>query len=53
MENIKNNSNLSRWLAMYIRSIVAVLDFNANVNRAQKVVNGKPVYKLKVNETKL
>ena len=35
---------------MYARSIVAVLDFNANVDRPDKVVDGKTVYKLKVQK---
>ena len=33
---------------MYIRSVCAVLDFNANVNRPNKTVDGEVVYKLKV-----
>ena len=39
---------MNRWLAMYARSIVATLDFNANVNRPTKTVEGKEVFKLKV-----
>ena len=36
---------------MYIRCLVAVLDFNANVSRPVKMVDGKPVYKMKVTTT--
>ena len=39
---------ISRWLSMYMRSILAVLDFNHNVDRPQKCVDGKPIYKMKV-----
>ena len=38
-----------RWLAMYIRTLVAILDFNHNVQRPNKQVNGETVYKMKVN----
>ena len=34
---------------MYARSIVATLDFNANVDRATKTVDGKEVFRLKVS----
>ena len=34
---------------MYIRCVVAVLDFNANVTRPNKEVDGETVYKMKVN----
>ena len=37
-----------RWLSMYIRSVCAVLDFNANVERPNKIVDGEIVHKLKV-----
>ena len=37
-----------RWLSMYIRSVCAVLDFNANVDRPVKIVDGEIIYKLKV-----
>ena len=33
---------------MYIRCLVAVKDFNANVGRPDKKVNGKTLYKMKV-----
>ena len=39
---------MNRWLAMYARSIVATLDFNTNVNRPTKTVEGKEVLKLKM-----
>ena len=33
---------------MYIRCVVAVLDYNANVDRPNKEVDGETLYKLKV-----
>ena len=41
-------NEMLRWLAMYIRCVVAVLDYNANVDRKDKVSNGKVSFKLKV-----
>ena len=38
---------------MYVRTCCAVIDFNANVNRPNKVVNGETIYKLKVHLMKL
>ena len=33
---------------MYMRALVAVLDFNYNVNRGNKLVDGEETYRLKV-----
>ena len=33
---------------MYMRSVLAALDFNANVNRPIKIVEGKPTFRKKV-----
>ena len=42
-------SNFS-WLGMLIRSTMAVLDFNNNINRKVKTsADGKQMYKMKVN----
>ena len=40
---------ICRWLAMYIRCVVAVMDFNANVSRPVKQVEGNIQYKMKVH----
>ena len=37
------------WLGMLVRSAVAAMDFNFNVNRKSKIsTDGKPMYKIKV-----
>ena len=37
------------WLGMLVRSAVAAMDFNFNVNRKSKISTaGKPMYKIKV-----
>ena len=41
---------MSSWLGMLIRSSLAALDFNANIQRKTKTSDdGQPLYKMKVS----